>query len=201
LWVNDEVLQKLIQLAPDFESWTTTLEFAIATEELIDSLHKNADYAFTRILGAGAGRFLDNAVLNIAVDSRYRSELKSALRDLQSRVQELDPELEANLQFLLGRDAQANGQMEKARQHYEQSLAFWQQSQNTERHGGLLFYLGLWWRRYAVLHRAEYLQACRQARDYFRQCVEVFQQGNRPDLAAKFINAPRRSFGKTGGVG
>jgi WD40 repeat protein len=46
----------------------------------------------------------------------------------------------------------------------------------------------LWWRRYAVLHRAEYLQACRQARDYFRQCVEVFQQGNRLDLAAKFIN-------------
>jgi WD40 repeat protein len=188
LWVNDEVLQKLIQLAPDFESWATTTDFAIATEELIDSLHKNADYAFTRILGAGAGRFLDNAVLNIAVDSRYRSELTSALRDLQSRVQELDPELEANLRFLLGRDAQANGQMEKARQHYEQSLAFWQQSQNTERHGGLLFYLGLWWRRYAVLHRAEYLQACRQARDYFRQCIEVFQQGNRPDLAAKFIN-------------
>ena len=188
LWVNDEVLKKFIRLAPDIDSWTTTIEFAIATPELIDSLHKNADYAFNRILGAGAGRFLDNAVLNIAVDSRYRSELKSALRDLQSRVQELAPELEANLQFLLGRDAQANGEMEKARQHYEQSLAFWQQSQNTERHGGLLFYLGLWWRRYAVLDRSEYLQACRQARDYFRQCVEVFQQGNRPDLAAKFIN-------------
>jgi tetratricopeptide (TPR) repeat protein len=188
LWVNDEVLQKLIQLAPDFESWATTTDFAIATEELIDSLHKNADYAFTRILGAGAGRFLDNAVLNIAVDSRYRSELTSALRDLRSRVQELAPELEANLRFLLGRDAQANGQMGKARQYYEQSLAFWQESQNTERHGGLLFYLGLWWRRYAVLHRAEYPQACRQARDYFRQCVKVFQQGNRPDLAAKFIN-------------
>ncbi|MBD0346504.1 MAG: hypothetical protein ICV63_17105 [Coleofasciculus sp. Co-bin14] len=71
-WVNDEVLQKFTRLAPDFDSWTTTIEFAIATEELIDSLHKNADYAFTRILGAGAGRFLDNAVLNIAVDSRYR---------------------------------------------------------------------------------------------------------------------------------
>ncbi|MBD0346505.1 MAG: hypothetical protein ICV63_17110, partial [Coleofasciculus sp. Co-bin14] len=56
------------------------------------------------------------------------------MRDLRSRVQELDPELEANLRFLLGRDAQANGQMEKARQYYEQSLAFWQQSQNTERY-------------------------------------------------------------------
>ncbi len=188
-WVNDEVLQKFTRLAPDFDSWTTTIEFAIATDELIDTLNQAADDAFTKILNAGAGRFLDNAVLNIAIDSRHRSELKSALRDLQSSIQELEPELEANLQFLLGRDAQSNGQMETARQHYEQSLAFWQQSQNTERYGGLLFYLGLWWRRYAILQRSEYLQACRQAKIYFQHCVEVFQQGDRPDLAAKFINA------------
>ena len=236
LWMNDQVLQQLLRVAPDFESWATTTEFAIATDELIETLNQSADYAFAKILSTGAGRFLDNAVLNIAIDSRDRSELKAALRDLQSRVQELDPELEANIEFLLGRDAQANDQMEEARQHYEQSLSFWQQKLETgacfqtslldldppqpplrrgensvkvplfnpdlggspdlktrpsrylERYGGLLFYLGLWWRRYAVLHRAEYLQACRQARDYFRQCIEVFQQGNRLDLVAKFIN-------------
>ncbi|MBD1804663.1 hypothetical protein H6F98_04130 [Microcoleus sp. FACHB-SPT15] len=189
LWVNDEVLQKLIRLAPDLESFATTTEFAIATDELIHTINKSADDAFKKILGAGAGRFLDNAVLNIAVDSRHRSELESALRDLQRRVNQLDPELEANLQFLLGRDAQANGQMEKARQYYEQSLEFWKHSDCVERHGGLLFYLGLWWRRYAILHRAEYRQACQQAKIYFQQCIEVFQQGNRPDLATKFINA------------
>ncbi len=199
-WVNDEVLQKFTRLAPDFDSWTTTIEFAIATDELINLLNQSADEAFSNILNAGAGRFLDNAVLNIAIDSRRRSEINLALKDLQNRDQILNPELEANLQFLLGREAQANEQLDKARQHYEQSLAFWQQQfknpesriQNPkliERYGGLLFYLGLWWRRYAVLHRAEYLQACHQAKSYFKQCVEVFQQGNRPDLAAKFINA------------
>ncbi|MEW6495422.1 MAG: hypothetical protein AB1589_23320 [Cyanobacteriota bacterium] len=188
-WVNDEVLQKFTRLAPDFDSWTTTIEFAIATDDLINTIHKNADDAFKQILGAGAGRFLDNAVLNLAVDSRYRSELKSALGDLQNRIQELEPELEANIEFLLGRNAQASEQMEEARQHYEKSLVFWQQIQNTERHGCLLFYLGLWWRRYAVLHRAEYVQACEKARDYFKQCIEIFKLGNRPNLAARFINA------------
>ena len=189
LWVNDEVLQKFTRLAPDFDSWTTTIEFALATDELIDTLYQSADDAFTQILNAGAGRFLDNAVLNIAIDSHRNSEIKSALKALQNRLQQLEPALESNLQFLLGRDAQANDQMEKARQHYEQSLTFWQQTQNTERYGCLLFYLGLWWRRYAILHRAEYLQACRLAKNYFQRCVEVFQQGNRPELAARFINA------------
>ncbi|HEY9726092.1 MAG TPA: hypothetical protein V6D50_06550, partial [Chroococcales cyanobacterium] len=189
LWVTDNVLQKFTRLAPDFDSWTTTIEFAIATDELIETINQSADDAFTKILNAGAGRFLDNAVLNIAIDLRRRTEINSAIKDLQSLGQKLDPELEANLQFLLGREAQANNQLDKARQHYERSLVFWQQTQNIERHGGLLFYLGLWWRRYAILHRAEYLQACHQAKSYFQQCVEVFQEGNRPELAAKFINA------------
>lgn len=34
LWVNDEVLRKLMRLAPDFESWATTTEFLIARDEL-----------------------------------------------------------------------------------------------------------------------------------------------------------------------
>jgi hypothetical protein len=36
LWVTDEVLQKLIRLVPDFESWASTVEFAISAEELLD---------------------------------------------------------------------------------------------------------------------------------------------------------------------
>jgi WD40 repeat protein len=188
LWVNDEVLKKLLRLAPDLESWATSVEFAITIKELIDTVYQAADAAFTKILNAGAGKFLDDAVFDIAIGSRRHSELESAFHDLQRHEQALKSELEAKLLFLLGRDAHANDQMEKARQYYEQSLALWQQSQDTKQYGCLLFYLGLWWRRYAVLYRADYLQACRQAKHYFQQCVKVFQQGNRPDLAAKFIS-------------
>ena len=44
-------------------------------------------------------------------------------------------------------------------------------------------------RRYAVLHRAEYETACRQARDYYQQCIEILQQANHAHLTAKFINS------------
>ena len=32
LWINDEILRKLIRLAPDFKSWATTLRFDSAQE-------------------------------------------------------------------------------------------------------------------------------------------------------------------------
>jgi hypothetical protein len=46
LWINDEVLQKLLRLAPDFESWATVIEFAVATDDLIDFIGQKTDKIF-----------------------------------------------------------------------------------------------------------------------------------------------------------
>jgi WD40 repeat protein/tetratricopeptide (TPR) repeat protein len=242
LWVNDTVLQKLMRLAPDFHSWAgIPIRFAIATEDLIHLLRRQTDLLFLRATNIGAGRFPRSSALYLETDSYSQPELKVALKDLQNRQQQIDPALEASLQFILGLDAYANDRLEEARQYYQQSLVFWQQADQSAslsempppkspNSGGLpnlqsppelgdlggnqrceisaihafvqqrhtlsldrrccvLFYLGLWWRRRAVLHRAEYASACRQARDYYRQCVEGLQQGDRPELAAKFIIA------------
>ncbi|HEY9603519.1 MAG TPA: hypothetical protein V6C85_18025 [Allocoleopsis sp.] len=215
-WVTDEVLQKLIRLAPDLQSWFTTVEFAIATEELIHCIQTTTDEVFTKVLDAGAGIFLDSAALNLGTGSTSCRELESARHELESRGVRLDAELEASLEFVLGRAADSS--MEQSRQHLERSLALWQQlaplapqswgeptsqsppelgdlggeSQNLkslERIGCVLHSLGLWWRTYAERHRAEYEQACSRAKEYFQQCVAVFEQAQRPDLVAKFINA------------
>ncbi len=186
LWVTDEILQKLIRLVPDFHSWSTTVEFAIASDELIHFIQQTTDKVFAKVLDADASLFLDNAALNLGIASPRRTELESAHRELQSYGVSLDPELEASLEFVLGRDA--DGSLEQSRQHYERSLNFWQQSDNLERRGCLLYYLGLWWRTYALGHRNEYEQACHRARDYFQESIEVFEQANRLDLVAKFIN-------------
>lgn len=186
LWSNDEVLRHLIRLAPDFESWATTTDFQLATDELIDFLRQTTNEVFEQVLATGAGRFLDNAAINLAIGSRRRSELESARKDLNSSGVRLESKLEASLEFVRGQDA---NDLEIARQHYERSLTFWQQSDDLERRGCLLYYLGLWWRRHAVLYRAKYQEACVRARDYFQQCVEVFQQAHRRDLVARFINA------------
>ena len=210
LWVTDEVLQKFMRVAPDFTSWAATpIGFSIATPDLIKALEQNAESVFEAILKTGSGKFLNNTDLNLEMGSRRRLELESALKDLQNRGDVLEPALEADLQFLIGLDADTNDRMEESRQYYERSLAFWLEQLKTqeseairlnapsqslnpklfERVGCLLYYLGLWWRKYATLRRSEYRFACSQAKDYFQQCIEVFKRGNRPDLMGQFINS------------
>jgi WD40 repeat protein len=187
LWVNDEVLQKLIRLTPDFESWATTIEFELTSNELIKFLQQTANEVFFKVLQVGADTFLDNTDLNLGIGSPCRFELESARQDLQRRGIDLAPELEASLDFVLGRDA--CNSMKQSLKHYRRSLNFWQEKRNPEWQGCLFFCLGLWWRTYAVLHRSKYNQACKKAKNYYHKCIEVFQDAERSDLEAKFINA------------
>jgi tetratricopeptide (TPR) repeat protein len=197
LWVDDEVLKKLMRSAPDFSSWSgVPIQFAITTDALVTLLTRETDVLFARALDVGAGRFPRSSALYPEIGAHSRGQLKLALKELRDRGHRPPPVLAASLQFVLGQAAYADGQMAEARELYEQSLAFWQQeiptidaTQRLERQGCLLFYLGLWWRRWAVLHRAEQLSAWHKARDYFQECIRVLQAGDRPDLAAKFINA------------
>lgn len=189
LWVNDQVLKKLVKLARDFHSWAgVPIKFAIATEQLIEFLQQTSDQLFTKVVEVGADRFIDNAALNLGMGAAKRFELESALKELQNRGHH-EPALEASQQFILGRDAYANNQLERAQKLYKQSLNFWQQNQNLEQIACLLLHLGLLWRKYAVLHRTKFKIASNQALDYYYLCVKILQQANRPDLAARFINA------------
>ena len=195
LWLNDQVLPKLVKLAPDFYSWAgVPIKFALATDELVELVQQALEFLLTKLLDAGADRFIDNASLNLDIGTGS-FELESALKELQSRGCH-QPELEASQQFIWGRDAYAKHQMERSRELYEQSLAFWQSGRGAsdsrpylEWQACLLFHLGLWWRRYVVLHPEEHQTTYRQAQNYYQQCVEVLQKVNRPELAAKFINS------------
>ncbi|HBL10402.1 MAG TPA: hypothetical protein DD379_03130, partial [Cyanobacteria bacterium UBA11162] len=80
----------------DLESWGTTTEFAIASDELVDFLRQRSEQVFCTLLDPGRSRFLSNAAI---LGSGYRLELESASRDLQ-----LEPDLEASLQFIWGRE-------------------------------------------------------------------------------------------------
>jgi WD40 repeat protein len=184
LWINDAILQKLIKLVPDLESWSTTVEIAIAPEDLLSFLTQTTDAMFDRVIEAGAGRFVDSASLD---EEAHLNELTSALEDVRERNVVLEPALNASLEFVLAQNSQLS--MAESWAHYERSLQLWQQSHNLERQGCVLFYMGLWWRRYAVSHRAEYKAACTKAKDFFRQCIEGFEQAGRSELAARFINA------------
>lgn len=127
LWVTEEVLQKLTRLAPDFRSWAaTSIKFELTTDELIALKGEITNTLLTKILNAGAYKFLPNEAVDFAPGYRRRQELESVRRDLNARIG-LDGALEATWQFVLGRDAYANDRIDIALDHYQQSFAFWQQ--------------------------------------------------------------------------
>ncbi|HEY9602471.1 MAG TPA: hypothetical protein V6C85_12725 [Allocoleopsis sp.] len=194
VWVNDEVRQKLLHFAPDFASWAATpIKFEISTPELIDFLRQKANSLFKTVLSGGTGRYAPwrvcthHSTLNLATGCRSRSELDSALRDLQSRGQAIELELDASLQFVFGQYDYASDYIDSAIAHYQQSLWFWRAINNLERQGVLLFYLGLCYCRLADLHRSQRRRYWEEAWPYLQQCVEVVTKAGRPDLVAQFI--------------
>ncbi|MGB7442650.1 MAG: hypothetical protein WA919_16425 [Coleofasciculaceae cyanobacterium] len=129
LWMSDQVLHKLIRLAPDFESWATSVEFAIATNELINLLEQTTDQAFLQVFAARVSKFINNAALNFGLSANYQTELESARDELLHRNVGLPQHLEASVEFIFGLWAdQKSESRNKARQHYEQSLNLWQQA-------------------------------------------------------------------------
>jgi WD40 repeat protein len=194
LWVNDEVLQKLVRFAPDFASWAATpIKFDIATTELIEFLRQKADSLFTTVLSAGVGRYaawricIPHSTLNRATGCGSRLEIDSAVRDLQNRQQPINPELAASLQFIFGLYDYADDLIDSAIVNYQNSLRFWRASNNLERQGILLFYIGLCYCRLADLHRSQRHRNLEEAWPYLQQCVDVFVQAGRQDLVAQFI--------------
>jgi WD40 repeat protein len=194
LWINDEVFHKLVRFAPDFTSWAATpIKFEIATTELIDFLQQKADALFDTVLSGGSGRYapwrvcLHHSSLNMTTDCRSRLELESALKDLESRQQAIKPDLEASLQFLLGQYDYASDLIDSALISYQKSLRFWRTTNNLERQGVLLFYIGLCYCRRADLHPAHRKHNLEEAWPYLLQCVDVFTTAGRQDLVAQFI--------------
>ncbi|MBE9040548.1 hypothetical protein IQ235_07080, partial [Oscillatoriales cyanobacterium LEGE 11467] len=202
LWVNDWVLEKLIRYAPDFKSWAaSSIKFEIATQELIDFLRQKAETIFSQALEVGANPFLSKVAVNLAMGSPHRQVLTLAQKDLQHHGVSLEPSLAASLEFVLGRDDYANDQLELALEHFDRSLAFWQEArmddatssdflnprQFKEREGVLLFYFGLCYCRQADLHPAQNRNHWKKAREFLRRCIETFEGLGRLDLVAKSI--------------
>ena len=194
LWVNDSVLQKLVQLAPDFTSWgAPPIKFEISTDELINFLEQKSNSLFKNVSHEGEVKYAPWRVcthhshLNLTTDCRTRLELDSAVQDLQSRGEVINSELQASLEFVFGQYDYASDSIPNAIFRYKKSLRFWRGTNNLEKQGILLFYLGLCYCRNADLHRAQRSRHWEEAWPYLRQSVEVFTQANRQELVARFI--------------
>ncbi len=191
LWVNDEVLRKLIILVPDFESWATITEFTLATSELTELLTQHTKRIFRELLAIDASRFLVGHPL---MKAEERREFNQTLDELRSRNVNLEPELRANVQFILGRHAYEKDELELANQQYVQSLSFWEglsdrpmSISDLEKKAIVLLHLGLSYFRLADLRSTQSRDYWQTARQYFQSCIEVLDAANRRDLVSRFI--------------
>ncbi|BAZ28565.1 WD-40 repeat protein [Cylindrospermum sp. NIES-4074] len=173
LWVNDQVLQKLIRLATDLENWATIIEFGLTTDELVNLLGQKTDEIF-------AGHTIPNPLTCW--------ELETARKDLQIQGQVLEPALQASIEFVLGLENYLYDQIETALGYYRSSLAFWQRTEHLERQGILLLYIALAYYRKAELNRGENKSYWQESKHYLQQCIDIFEKAQRPDLVAKHIS-------------
>ncbi|WP_242045668.1 hypothetical protein [Calothrix sp. FACHB-1219] len=173
LWINDQVLQKMIRLAADLNNWATTINFNNSMQNLIELLRQKTDDIF-------AG--------NVIPNRQICWELSTAQQDLQSREEVLDPAIQASLEFALGLHDYLYDRIDAALTQYQQSLGFWQQSNNLERQGILLAHIALAYQRRATINEEENQGDWQTARNYFQQAIEILEEAQKPDLIAQYIS-------------
>ncbi|NEQ53288.1 MAG: hypothetical protein F6K11_24660, partial [Leptolyngbya sp. SIO3F4] len=184
LWVTDDVQRQLSAYANDFESWGVSTVFKLAPEALRQALDQAEARLFEQLLTPASPLPFNQLLERLNVGFLQRNEMDLALQDFAEQGQTFTPSFEASLAFARGLNLPKDPQA--ALGQFQASLAFWQQSELADaplRAGVVLYYLG----RYQSSERPDYRYIRDQvaARDCLEQSVRAFEQGQRPDLAAK----------------
>ncbi|MBE8991445.1 hypothetical protein IQ275_30845, partial [Nostoc sp. LEGE 12450] len=131
VWANEEVLQKIVRLAPDFASWAATpIRFEMTTHSLRQFLQQETDALFATVLPSDSGQHQPPQVAKhyFTVEQvwKHSYELHFAIGELHNRGITLEPELHASLEFVFGLDNYISDRINTALTHFQQSLQVWQ---------------------------------------------------------------------------
>ncbi|WP_373528117.1 tetratricopeptide repeat protein [Nostoc sp.] len=176
LWIDDEIYKQLIQLAPDLESWATTRNFAISTQELIDFISETANQWFS-----------NNLKFSVDVYIKLENELETAQRDLFNQPDVYNLEIQANLESLLGFIKQINNHKDSALQHYHKAFELWQQNHNLERQAKILGEIGFCCYLKAFKHQDINHPHWQTTWHYVKEYINFISQFQSPDLIAKAV--------------
>ncbi|BAT56026.1 WD-40 repeat protein [Nostoc sp. NIES-3756] len=137
-WVNDEVLQKVMRLAPDFASWAATpIRFEMTTPELLQFLREETDSLFAKVLPKDIGQRQQvkapDEYSTLEQVWEHNKELHYGISELHERGITLEPELNASLKFVFGLNDYVSDRIHHALHHFQQSLQVWQHLVKRER--------------------------------------------------------------------
>ncbi|MEH1802726.1 MAG: hypothetical protein V7L13_26915 [Nostoc sp.] len=140
LWVNEEILQKVVRLAPDFASWAATpIRFEMTTQSLLQFLQQETDSLFATVLLNDAAQHQPPQVAKhystVEQVWEHSYELHFAIKELHNRGITLEPELHASLEFVFGLDNYISDRINTGLSHFQQSLQVWQKLVEIEKAG------------------------------------------------------------------
>ncbi|MCC5656033.1 ribosome assembly protein 4 [Nostoc sp. XA010] len=176
LWIDDEIYKQLIQFAPDLESWATTRDFAISTQELVDFIIETANQWFSNNLKFSVDEYL-----------KLENELEAAQRYLLKQPEVYNLEIEANLESLLGFIKQINNQKDSALEHYHNAYKLWQQNHNLERQAKILSEIGFCYYLKAFKHQDINHPDWQATWHYIQEYINFINQFQSPGLIANAV--------------
>ncbi|MFN6454393.1 MAG: ribosome assembly protein 4 [Nostoc sp. EfeVER01] len=176
LWIDDEIYKQLIQLAPDLESWATTRNFDISTQQLVDFIIETANQWFS-----------NNLKFSFDVYIKLENELEAAQRYLLNKPDVYNLQIQANLESLLGFVKQINNQKDSALQHYHKAYKLWQQSYNLERQVKILAEISFCYYLKALKHQDINSQDWQTTWHYLQEYINFISQFKSPDLIASSV--------------
>ncbi|MEA5628318.1 ribosome assembly protein 4, partial [Nostoc sp. UHCC 0251] len=176
LWIDDEIYKQLIQLAPDLESWATTRDFAISTQELVYFIIEIANQWFSNNLKFSVDEYL-----------KRENELEAAQRELLKKPDIYNLEIQANLESLLGFIKQINNQKDSALDHYHKADKLWQQNHNLERQAKILSEIGFCYYLKAFKHQDINHPDWQATWHYVQEYINFISRLKSPDLIATSV--------------
>ena len=185
LWITDELLGLFIRLVPDFKTWGMSFNFTLSNDELINFLRQGKDSFWTAVMEEEEQ---DLSLPYSPASPAYRNEhleIETALGELANRGIALAQDLQASLEFCLGREDYFNNRFNQALEHYQQSLVLWEGEE--EKRGIILFYLGLCYYTQAQQNSRESRDCWLKAKEKLQASLNSFEQVQRFDLVGRFI--------------
>ncbi|AFZ59478.1 eIF2A-related protein [Anabaena cylindrica] len=173
IWIDDQILRKIIRVAPDLENWGSIIDFENDTDDLIGFLQETSEKIFTS---------------DVIPSLQVYKEIESARQDLQDRGEDINPEIKAGLDLAFGLREYQQDHIDDALIHYQRSREFWQNHNNLERHGMTLVKISSAYTRKAEISNTENQENRHNARDNLQQALDIFEQAERLDLVIEYNN-------------
>jgi WD40 repeat protein len=203
IWLNDDIYQQLVKIAPDFESWSTTRQFLLHQADLLNFLEYAVAEFFQKTFALEASGFY-RQLQNTAVGYLQRQELNFAIASLEKKGQVFSASLQTDLQLIQAMEKHGTTE---GFQHLENCQQFWQ-GETAQGNclgdcrlklGLVKFYLGAYYlykdfnaiyENYQKEHPTsdlEQLEYWKKARSLYEESISLFQAENRRDLVGKVI--------------